>query len=175
MFRRNSMLSASCCKTVSVCMLILSFMSGAVVEAQKSRSTNWYYPGSEGYEKGKISELKDKHRVYVSFFWQGLPRDPRKTSYRQRILHLLSSYEGLEVVKSPEEAELAVYISSFESGGEAVYDFYVLTRGERQKDGGHKPRVVVKKIRTDSNHDLPVIELAVASFIRDLKAVRGEK
>ena len=176
MFGRDSMLPLRSYKVVSVCLLILIVAAGVIAVPQKTKSPSWYYPGGRDYEKGKLSELKDKHRVYAAFFfWSGLPNDPRRTAYQQRILKLLSSYNGLQLVENPEEAELAVYISSFETGGAADYDFYVLTRGEQLKDGGYKPRVIVKKFRSDSKDSTALIEQAVNTFVEDLKAVRGEK
>lgn len=174
MFGRDSMLPLRNYKTVSVCLLILIVAAVSVAVPQKSAS--WYYPGGRDYEKGHLSELKDKRRVYVfSFFHNTVPQNFRSTGLRQRLLNLLSSYHGLQLVENPEEAELAIYISSFESVGAADYDFYVLTRGEQLKDGGYKPRVIVKKFRSDSKDSTALIEQAVNTFVEDLKAVRGEK
>ena len=174
MFGKDFTLSLRGYKIVSICLLALMLLAGVAAGQKKSRPTLWYYPAG-GYENGKISELKDRHKVYISLFTGGFfPYGPQRISYQQRILNLLSSYKGLEVVKNPEEAELAVHISSFENG-ESVYEFYVLTRGEPQKNGGYKPRVVVKRLRSDSKDSTVLIEQAVSAFVDDLKAVRGEK
>jgi hypothetical protein len=146
-------------------------LGSAVASGQKLSSVSWCYPGG-GYETGKMAELKDKHKVYLSFF-EGIafPEEPSRTGLRQRILKQLTRQQTLEVVENPEAAELAVYISSSSTG---AWDFYVLTRGGMEKDGYYKPRVVVKKLRSDSRDSTLVIEQAVSTFVDDLRAVRGQ-
>lgn len=174
MFGRSLVLSARSCKTVSICLLIILVVAGTVIGSQKAKQTHWHYPSLKGYEKGNIGELKDKRRVYLSFFIVGVsPQDLFRTSYQQRILNQLSRDGVLEVVEKPEDAELAVYIQSYER--ESFYEFYVLTRGEQQRDGGYKPHVVLKRLRSDSTDSTMLIEQTVNAFVDDMKALRGGK
>ncbi|HKR02577.1 MAG TPA: hypothetical protein VJT09_18005 [Pyrinomonadaceae bacterium] len=171
MFTRGSILSLKNCKIVSACLLALILLTGAAAAGQKTKPTLWYYPWS-GHETGKLSDIKDKRKVYVMFFLgRVLPQDPLRTSYQQRIRNLLTRDGELELVERPEDAELAVYISSQD---DALYEFYVLTRGEPQKDGGYKPRVVLKRLRSESMGSTALIEQAVSAFVDDLKAARGK-
>ena len=175
MLGRGSILSLRNYKIVSVCSLAIIVLAGVAAAGQKSKPTLWYYPWSaEGHETGKLSDIKDKRKVYVSLFIGSFSQDPQRISDQQRLLNLLTRDSGLELVKRPEEAELAIYISSSDYGG-SFYEFYVLTRGEAQRDGGHKPRIVLKRLRSDSQGSTTLIEQAVSAFVDDLKAVRGEK
>lgn len=172
MFRKDFVLSVRGFKAVSTCLLLMTVMGGVTTWGQTMSPILWHNPYS-GYEKGKISELKDKHRVYVSFFDVDVfELEPNRTGFRQRILNQLSRHKTLEVVENPESAELAIHISS-SSGG--VWDFFVLTRGAPRKDGRYTARVVVKKLRSDSRDSTQVIEQAVSTFVDDLRAVRGQK
>jgi hypothetical protein len=170
MFGKDS--SAGNFKTVSIMLLIL-MAAGTIVAGQKSKHSVWYYPSFGGEEKGAISELKDKRRVYVSYFIASplVIQDPRQISYQQRIQNLLTRDGVLEVVSKPEDAELAIHINS--SNG--LFDFYVLTRGAQKKDGGYKPRLILKRLRSDSADSTAIIEQAISAFIDDLKRVRGQK
>jgi len=172
MFRKNFVMSMKGFKTASICFLLVMVMGGVVARAQKISPILWHYPDN-GYETGKISELKDKHRVYISFF-DGFvsPEEPSRTGFRQRIVNQLSKHQTLEVVEKPDAADLAIFIRSSSTG---AWDFYVLTRGEPLKDGSYKPRVVVKKLRSDSKDSTQIIEQAVSTFVDDLRAVRGQE
>lgn len=170
------------------------FLLTVVAQAQRTQPL-WYYPGinMSGAESGDFSELKDKRRVYVSFFHGSTPAAYQRT-LEQQVFQELKQYEGLEVVNSPGMAELAIHISvtgiyspavarmpsmPATEGPEPVkrhdITFYVLTRGMKRGEGVSNPRVIVRRQRMETESSSSVVVLEVSSLIEGLKRLRGEK
>ena len=173
---------------------VLVFVLLLAVLAQAQRTTSpWYYPGINmtRTERGDFQELKDKHRVFVSFFHGSTPTAYQRT-LEQQVFQQLKQYDGLEKVDRPDLADLAIHISVTPIYSPAVermvrategpspvrrndITFYVLTRGTKHGEGIYDPRLIIRRehMETESNTSALVLELG--SFIDRLKRLRAEK
>ena len=167
----------------------------AAAQAGPDPSHAWYFPltNMDGAERGAFGELKDRRRVYVSFFHGSAPAASRR-SLEQQVFQQLRRYGGIEVVDSPGAAELAIHI-----GVSRVYSpasgrvsgtpgagarapvaqndvtFYVLTRGAERGGGDYSPRVIVERKLMGTEDGTPFVAQEVSSFVGRLKRLRGEK
>ena len=160
-------------------------------------STWWTSGGLDNTEEGRVHEIKEKHRVFVSVNYRST--DPNSVNVQQELAQLrgavsrsLTAYKGLEIVLAPERAELAITVTATHSpqgtsgqGGnfaasrdpdeETSLEVMVLVRGAMQRDGGYRPRVVWElsspNVRGES---APAAAFALDGFISQLKKLRGE-
>lgn len=162
----------------------------AVSSLSQNRSKNWYFLyETAGAERGEISELKDRRRVYIYTSLMGLAStdsvDFRRSRLEQQVTQEIEKYGGLEIVKSPEEAEFAINIISFTEVARGIINpeaektvdvkFFVLTRGAQRSDGTYAARLVKQSRRTDQGDSTIVVRQETRAFIKELKKVRGEK
>jgi hypothetical protein len=172
---------------------VLVFVLLLAVLAPAQRPTSlWYYPAvnATGTERGDFNELKNKHRVFVSFFHGSTP-----TAYQrileQQVFEQLRQYPGLERVNSPALAELAIHIRVTPINSKAVermpategpapvkrYDttFYVLTKGMKHGEDIYNPRLIVRRQHMEGESSTTAVLLEVSSFIERLKRLQAEK
>ena len=167
----------------------------AAAQAGPGSPDAWYYPlpNADAAERGDFGELKDKRRVYVSFF-HGSATAAARRNLEQQVLRQLRRYEGVELVDSPGAAELALHVSvnrvyapanaraSVTSGAGARTPavrndvaFYVLTRGAERVAGDYGPRVIVARKLLGVEDGTPFVAQEVGSFVGRLRRLRGEK
>jgi hypothetical protein len=157
----------------------------------------WTNQGDEQLrEYGKLQEIKDKRRVFVSVNYRST--DPNQVSaqterdrLRAAVSRALSGYQGLEVVLAPERADLAIAVTATNNVGtgagggnfaasldpnvETPLEILVLVRGTMQRDGGYRPRVVWELSSPNVRGEAaPAAEFALDGFISQLKKLRGE-
>lgn len=162
----------------------------AVPILSQNRSLNWYFLyETAGAERGEMSELKDKRRVYLFISLLGLTGtdsiDYQRSRLEQQVSQEIVKHGGLEIVKNPEEADFAISImsspiilqgiSSPDVERSADIKFFVLTRGTQRSDGTYVGRVIRQSRKTDRGDSNVVIRQETSAFIKDLKKVRGEK
>lgn len=121
--------------------------AGAVPAQQKAvKSRAWYSPyftDAHKNERGDISELKGKRRVFVSASASDEQNSRFETvQLMQRVLNDLKKYGDLEVVKNPEEADFAASFSVTKSEYSTYCNYYVVTRGAESGDGAFTPRLL---------------------------------
>lgn len=174
--------------------MVFVFLLAVLAQAQRPTSL-WYYPAvnATGTERGDFNELKNKHRVFVSFFHGSTPTAYQRT-LEQQVFEQLRQYPGLEKVNSPALAELAIHISVRpvyspavkrmphipETEGPAPVQrlditFYVLTRGIKRDEDIYNPRVVLRREHMETESNTSAVISEVSSFIGRLKKLRAEK
>jgi hypothetical protein len=161
----------------------------AVPTLSQTRPNNWYvhYEKAET-ERGQISELKDKRRVYVFVSVMGSSTDAidyQRNRLAQQVSQEIETYGGLEIVKSPEEAEFAINIVASTIGAQAITNpdaektvdikFLVLTRGAQRSDGTNVGRILRLVSKTDRGDSTLIVRQETSAFIKELKKVKGEK
>ena len=198
-----------CVFSLGLCLAILSMAVPAVAMIRQgqrpqtavARPQDWWWPPLRGdAERGKVEEIKDKRRVYVTFFAFTGRRDSDEV--RRHVLRALTSYEGVEVVSSIEQADFALHVSAsrlppdarrFGGPGQLPVrsdapprrpgepewptrlELLVLVRGAEQTDGTHRPRIVWKTSREAWERVGVGAGSGVRAFVGSLKKVRGEK
>jgi hypothetical protein len=158
----------------------------------------WSPPPRGGAERGKVEELKDKRRLYVTFF--AFTGERQAAEIRRQVLRALASYEGVEVVGSAEDADFALHVSASrlpiadpkregfeptrsdapaphpgEPDWPTTLEVSVLVRGAGPAGGAHRPRVVWRKSQRVWDQVGAASGSGVRAFIERLKRVRGEK
>src|SRR5688572_3552356 len=80
-------------------------------------STWWTNGALENTEAGRLHEIKEKHRVFISVNYRST--DPNSVNVQHELSQLrgavsrsLTSYKGLEIVLAPERAEMAIMVSA---------------------------------------------------------------
>jgi len=183
--------------------LILSLGIAAQAQPKSDKPLLWYHPDSKmtAAERGEARELKDLHRICVSIA-PGTSSDAFRRRLEQQVFQELTRYSGLEIVKNPDEAELAILIriipwkplvesrpmsgggstsmavpSSNETYASPMNDvgFYVLTRGSKRDGGGYAPRVIIQQHHNEAEPTTSAAVLDLAALIKKLKSLRGEK
>ncbi|MBD0369587.1 MAG: hypothetical protein ICV60_01935 [Pyrinomonadaceae bacterium] len=171
-----------------ICSATLVLLLNISAFAQRS-SIEWY--NSSVTERGEISELKDKQRVYISITPLGGSFIAPSISYQrltleQQVYKEIEQYGRLEIVKSPKDADfiIDVWITSVggfptESGPSiqrpADIKFSVYTRSEAAGKYGYGRRLILQTWKTTPSDITAVVRQEAAAFIRELKRVRGEK
>jgi hypothetical protein len=190
-----------------LCLIILLMSAPSLASLQQGRQPQppgapsevwWSPPPRGGAERGQVEELRDKRRVYVTFFT--FTGGQQAAEIRRQVLRALASYEGVEVVSRVEEADFALHVSAsrlpiadpkragFEPArsdaphphpGEpdwpTTLEVSVLVRGAEQAGGAHRPRVVWQKSQRVWEKAGAASGSGVRAFIKRLKRVRGEK
>ena len=91
----------------------LSLLLSTVVQAQSKsdKPLLWYHPDSRmtAAERGDVGEIKELHRVCVSIA-PGTTSNAFRRRLEQQLFQELTGYAGLEIVKNPDVAELAILI-----------------------------------------------------------------
>lgn len=180
-------------RTAPVCKFVLCFtvlLLLAVPSFSQNRSGNWYiFLEKSGAERGEMSELKEKRKVYLSITLLGLVNtdsvEYQSSKLEQQVSQEIEKYGGLEIVKSPEEAEFAISIISSTDVARGVINpdaektvdikFSVLTRGAQRSDGTYAGRLIKQSRKTDSGDSTFIARQETSAFIKELKKVRGEK
>ena len=171
-----------------VSLVVLLVAAPFVISAQ---SQNWWVVGDAGTEAGKIQELKEKRRVFLSVAFNTNEADinPQQeaTIIRRLVTQSVSSYNGLQLVSTPEQAEIAINIiassgpaepiaGNVDPGPQTPLDVTITVRGRMQRDGNYRPRVVWS-MSSQNVHGQPgpAAAFAIDGFIDQLKRMRGEK
>jgi hypothetical protein len=179
--------------------LLMLFLA-APIAASAQNSIWWTNQGDSQFrEQGKLQELKEKRRVFVSVSYRST--DPNQVSeqterdrLRGAVSRALTAYKGLEIVLAPEKADLAISVTAMDNVGqggqsgaggnfaasldpdvETPLEILVLVRGAMQRDGGYRPRVVWELSSPNVRGEAaPAAGFALDGFISQLKKVRGE-
>ncbi|HEX8748300.1 MAG TPA: hypothetical protein VF717_14085 [Pyrinomonadaceae bacterium] len=154
--------------------------------AQKS-SDDWYSFGVT--ERGQLSDLKDKRRVFVSLLIVTSDMTPafdlQRAAIGQQLYQEFKRNSDLEVVKNIAEADFIIEVWISPLAGEAIsgrplaeqsadVKFTVYTRSEKASNGHYGRRVVTQKWNS-ARGDVPsVVRQETAAFVRDLKRVQGK-
>ena len=172
-----------------VSLVVLLIAAPLPVSAQ---SQNWWVIGDVGTESGKLQELKEKRRVYLTVAFNTNEADinaqQEATVIRRLVTQSLSSYDGLQLVSAPEQAEIAINIQASSGpviaenaaadsdGPQTPLDVTITVRGRMQRDGNYRPRVVWS-MSSQNVHGQPgpAAAFAIDGFIEQLRKVRGEK
>ena len=159
--------------------------------ALSAQAQNWWVVGDAGTEAGKLQELKEKRRVYLSVAFNTNEADinaqQEATVIRRLVTQAVSSYSGLQLVSTPEQAEIAINIiassgpaetpvGGVDPGPQTPLDVTITVRGRMQRDGNYRPRVVWS-MSSQNVHGQPgpAAAFAIDGFIDQLRKVRGEK
>src|SRR5215208_6311020 len=114
------------CVSLGLCLAILSMAAPAVAvirqgprpQTAAARPQDWWWPPPRGgAERGKVEEIKNKRRVYVTFF--AFTGEQQAAEIRRQVLRALASYEGVEVVSRVEDADFALHVSASSDLGAA--------------------------------------------------------
>ena len=172
-----------------VSLVVLLIAAPLAVPAQ---SQNWWVVGDAGTEAGKLQELKEKRRVFLSVAFNTNETDinaqQEATVIRRLVTQAVSSYSGLQLVSTPEQAEIAINIVASsgpaetaaaviaDSGPQTPLDVTITVRGRMQRDGNYRPRVVWS-MSSQNVHGQPgpAAAFAIDGFIEQLRKMRGEK
>ena len=178
----------------SVAGLIFLLSALAQAQAKPDKPLLWYHPDSKmtAAERGDVEELKGLHRICVSIA-PGLTSEGFRSRLQRQIFEELKQYPGLEIVKNPDLAELAILIRIIPAaplaerrpGAPATsesyvspindVDFYVLTRGSKRDGGAYAPRVIVHRHHNEAEPTTSGAVLDLGNLITRLKSLRGEK
>jgi hypothetical protein len=154
--------------------------------AQKS-SDDWYSFGVT--ERGQLSDLKDKRRVYVTLLIITSDMTPafdlQRAAIGQQVYQELKQNSDLEVVKTRAEADFIIDIWISPLAGEAVsgrplaeqsadVKFTVYTRSEKLSQGRYARRMVTQRWNSARGDAPLVVRQETAAFVRDLKRVQGK-
>lgn len=193
--------------SLGLCLTVLSMAVSAGATTRQGRQPQpsvaqpqdwWWPPPGGGAERGKLEEIKDKRRVYVTFFAFTGKRDGDEI--RRNVLRALGSYAGLEVVSRIEQADFALYVSASqmpllnerrarelpvrsdapprrpgEPDWPTTLEMSVLVRGAEQTDGTRRPRIVWESRQEAWDSVGADAGSSVRAFIGRLKKARGEK
>jgi hypothetical protein len=177
--------------------LLTMFVMAAPFAVSAQESIWWTAPGDEQLrESGKLEEIKDKRRVFVSVNYRSedtlANSQPDRDRLRNAVTRVLAEYKGLEVVLSPDRADLAITVTATEGTGNAQLgagnfnanldpademslEILVLVRGANQRNGGQRPRVVWELSSPNVQGEAaPAAAFALDGFIAQLRRVRGE-
>ena len=182
--------------------LIFSLDIAAQAQAKSDKPLLWYHPDSKmtAAERGDVKELKEMHRVCISIA-PGTTSVAFRRRLEQQLFRELTDYPGLEIVKDPDLAELAILIriipeaplvqsrpmagspsssmalpSANETYASPTNDvgFYVLIRGSKSDSGAYAPRVVIQQHHNEAEPATSGAVLDLAALIKKLKRLRGE-
>lgn len=98
-------------RIVTVVALILSLGTAAQAQSKSDKPLLWYHPDTKmtAAERGDAGELKELHRICVSIA-PGTTSAAFRRRLDQQLFQELTQYLGLEIVKNPDVAELAILI-----------------------------------------------------------------
>lgn len=182
--------------------LLLCTAAQAHAQSKSDKPLLWYHPDIRmtAAERGDVKELKEMHRVCVSIA-PGQASVAFRRRLEQQLFRELTDYPGLEIVKDPDLAELAILIriipeaplvqsrpmagsaspnmalpSTNETYASPTNDvgFYVLTRGGKRDSGGYAPRVIIQQHHNEAEPATSGAVLDLAALIKRLKRLRGE-
>ena len=179
---------------IGVAGLIFSLAALAQAQSRSDKPLLWYHPDTKmtAAERGDVAELKDLHRICVSIA-PGLTSEGFRSRLQRQIFEELTQYQGLEIVKNPDQADLAILIRIIPAaplaerrpGAPATsesyvspindVDFYVLTRGSKREGGAYAPRVIVHRHHDEAEPTTSGAVLDLGNLITKLKSLRGEK
>jgi hypothetical protein len=144
-------------------------------------------------EYGKLTELKDMHRVYVH---------SDDLDSRELIVTEIAKHSHLQVVGKIEDAEFFIFYgrSFFETGyssfggifggafgtvttktGAEVGEYYVFTRGDKLESGSYRPRIIWGKQNLKVIRGNPFVKTRLPSkdvtkkFLKDFDKARTKK
>ncbi len=162
----------------SLAFAVLLMADASPAQQKAVKSPAWYAPFAADmnrYERGDVSELKDKRRVFVSVWaFSDLNSNVETAQLKQQVLHDFKKYDGLEVVSTPEEADFAVHFEADTSQYGAGCKYYVATRGAESINGAPAPRVL-QRSSTLGNECTAWASRRVGNLVETLKRLRGEK
>ena len=178
-------------RKVSLTLLMMMAVLAAPAQAQ-----SWWSAG-DGHETGKLTEIKQKRKVFLNVaFTSSEPEinaEQKQTSIRRLVTRALAEYKGLEIVGTPDQAELTIGVTASMSRAtnregalnfaanldpdlQAALDVTVFLRGRMQRDGTYRPRVVWgMSSQNVFGEPGPAAVFAIDGFIDQLKKARGEK
>ena len=183
----------------SVAFLVLFMVVGAGGVSKPLQAQNWWNVGDVTPEAGKLQEVKQKHRVYLTVvFTTALPEvnaQQEQNQIRRLVTRTLESYKEIELVNAADLAEFAITINASQNvaaaGAPATLGNFslnldpnvqiplevtVLVRGTQQKNGSYRPRIVWSMSSLNVHGEPgPAAVFAVDGFIDQLKKARGEK
>jgi len=174
--------------------LILSLAALAQAQPKSDKPLLWYHPDTKmtAAERGDVAELRDLQRICVSIA-PGLTSEAFRSRLQRQIFEELTQYHGLEIVKNPDLADLAILIRIIPAaplaerrpGAPATsesyvspindVDFYVLTRGSRREGGAYASRVIIHRHHDEAEPTTSGAVLDLGNLITKLKSLRGEK
>jgi hypothetical protein len=189
-------------RVVHIATVVLSLGIAAQAQSKSDKPLLWYHPDSKmtAAERGDVKELKDLRRICVSIA-PGTTSVAFRRRLEQQVFRELTDYPGLEIVKDPDLAELAILIrivpdaplvqsrpmagsgspnmalpSTNETYASPTNDvgFYVLTRGGKRDSGGYAPRVIIQLHHNAAEPATSAAVLDLATLIKKLKRLRGE-
>jgi hypothetical protein len=163
--------------------------------ATPARAQNWWST-SDSAEAGSLHELKQKRRVFLNVVFTTTESDvnaqQEQAQIRRVVTRALEAYKGLVLVSTADQAEIAISIVASQSiGGPAgglgnfslsldpniqvPLEVTVLIRGDIQRNGTYRPRVVWSMSSQNVHGEPgPAAVFAVDGFIDQLKKARGE-
>jgi len=166
-----------------------------------TRAQVWWNPNEATVESGKLSEIKDKHKVYLNVVYRGVDGETAATQQEQQQMQnvlatTISSYKGLELVVIPERADMVISITASAVGGPQAppapvlgnfslgrdadlqfpMEMVVLVPGKAPANRPLRPRSVwsmsSSNVRSEPG---PTAVRWMEGFIDELKKLRGEK
>jgi len=145
-------------------LLALKFAGLAAAQDEPAGSRNWWSPAVDGTrERGKVSELANKRKVYVttSFTDSRTTTEPpptRSGDVHRIVLDAISVHKELQIVPIPSQADFAVVVRSTattENGDQApnfsialdpntvvAVEVLVVVPGSKRSDGTTRSRLV---------------------------------
>lgn len=161
----------------------------------------WWNTSESSVESGKLSEIKDKRKVYLNIVYRTV--DGETVSSQQEQLQIQNSvaaaigaYKGLELVVIPERADMVINITaSVASGPQAApapvlgnfslnrdadlqfpLEMVVVVPGKAERNRTPRPRSVWSMSSSNVHSEpAPTALRWVEGFISELKKLRGEK
>jgi len=149
-----------------VCVTLLVLDSAVLSAAQNELigSRNWWSPAADAIrERGKMSELTNKKKVYVttSFTDSRTTSEPSTTGSRdvyRRVLDAFSMHKDLQVVPVPSQADFAVVVrttattesddrppnfsTALDPSTAVAVEVVVVVPGSKRSDGTARSRIV---------------------------------
>jgi hypothetical protein len=160
-----------------------------------AQAQNWWSSADGNTESGKIEELKQKRKAFLNVSFTSQEPDinvqQEQAQIRRLVSRALSAYPGLELVTTPDLADIAINISASQSATagatgnfsanldpelQTPLEVTVLVRGRMQRDGTYRSRIVWQMSSQNVHGEpAPAAVFAIDGFLDQLKRVRGEK
>ena len=189
-FHHRRMLSVLC-----FTLLVADASKLAAGQEEPTLIRNWWSPAAdEARERGKLSELVNKKKVYVttSFTDSRTISDPSTTrsgDVHRRVLGAFSVHKELQIVPVPSQADFAVVVRTtattenadrppnfsfaLDSSTAVAVDVFVVVPGSKRSDGTMRPRVVWEYSSSDAQVEAePAARFAVDGFLWELSKLK---
>ena len=180
--------------------LVLILLCSAFTQfATAQTAQNWWTLNVERdlAEKGKLKDLLNKKKVYVSVsFTDSRPNPPTNSQEQNNVTRTvneaISSQKYLQKVTYPEEAEFAIIVRATTTQGtgdrgpnfsllldaeaEVAIEVLVLVPGEKRPDGTREPRLVWDASSPNAQLEAaPAARFTVDGFLWELRKLREKK